>query len=365
VQTAFVFVAALLGYRTGNAIAVVQWVGVVFVSVLFHELGHALVARRSGYRPWIELHGMGGLTHLERVATTPPATWASDLAIALAGPFFGLALGASVWAAAHAFPVVAEHEAARAIIADLLWANVGWSLLNLLPMLPWDGGLASRALLRRLFPRHGELMSYGLSVVVASTGFLLALYSRSLWMGYLAGRALIDSLLMLRRYRFEARLVRAWSLWDAGSLEAGRHAAEALAIHAPDPPSRARAVELVVFASLGLKDSLGAKAAYDAYPAGIPKSALLTGIVELDSGDRAMAIEHLRSVPPGLLLRVLSSLVLQWANSGWEDRATDWLDEATCAALPRVVVQQLEVRLAREGKRSLSTHIQEMRVRAG
>jgi len=71
-----------------------------------------------------------------------------------------------------------------------------------------------------------------------------------------------------------------------------------------------------VFASLGLKDSLGAKAAYDAYPAGIPKSALLTGIVELDSGDRAMAIEHLRSVPPGLLLRVLSSLVLQWATLG-------------------------------------------------
>jgi Zn-dependent protease len=362
VQAAFLFLAAFLAfaYRSGDAASVAEWVGVVFVSVLFHELGHAIVARRAGYQPWIELHGMGGLTHLDRTEATPPPTWTSDLAIALAGPFFGFALGGAVWSAAHAFPGFTERDAVRAIVRDLLWANVGWSVLNLLPMLPWDGGLAARAVLRRVFPRQGDRMAYRLSVIVASAGLAVALYSRNLWIGYLAGRALIDSLRVLRRYRFEASLGRAWDLWDRGAIDAARSAAEALSARAPDPLSRARAVELVVFACLGLKDSAGAKAAYDAYPAGIAKSVLLAGIVELDCGDRAKAGEHLRNVAPGLLLRVLFPLVMTWARSGWEDRAKDWLDEATCAALPKEVTLELESRLSQGGQRSLSAHLHEM-----
>lgn len=363
VHTAFIFVAALLGYRADDARAIVEWVGIVFVSVLFHELGHALVARRAGYEPWIELHGMGGLTHLERTKTTPLATWSSDLAIALAGPVFGLMLGATVWIAARMFPYLTEHDTARTIVFDLLWANVGWSVLNLLPMLPWDGGLATRAVLRRLFPKRGEPVSYGVSLVVASAGLALALYSRSVWMAYLTGRALIDSLRALRRFRFEARLGRAWGAWDRGLLEPARSAAEALARHAPDPLSRARAVELVVFACLGLQDSARARTAYEAYPSGIPKSALLAGIVELDCGNRAQAARLLGVVPPALLRRVFSSLVVQWANSGWEDRAKDWLDQTICSILPREVMQELEDRLSREGKPSLSSHLHEMRLR--
>jgi Zn-dependent protease len=364
VQVAFVFVAALLGYGAGDAAGVARWVGVVFVSVLFHELGHAIVARRAGYEPWIELHGMGGLTHLERTETTRPATWTSDLAIAVAGPLFGLALGGAVWTVARAFPGFGEREIARALVRDLLWANVGWSLLNLVPMLPWDGGLAARAVLGRLFPRRGERMAYRLSVVVASAGLALALYSRSLWIGYLAGRALIDSLRALRRYRFEAGLGRAWALWDQGSLEPTRRAAEALLAWAPDSLSRARAVELVVFASLGLQDPEGAKSAYDGYPAGVPKSALLCGMVELDCGDRARAVAYLQKVAPPLLLRVLFPLVMAWASSGWGERAMDWLDATTCAALPREVMAELETRLSHGGQGALSAHVHEMLGRA-
>jgi Zn-dependent protease len=362
VQAAFLVVAAFLGYRPGDTLAVVEWVGVVFVSVLFHEFGHAIVARRAGYQPWIELHGMGGLTHLERTEATPAPTWTSDLAIAVAGPLFGLALGGAVWAATRAFPAFAEREAARTIVRDLLWANVGWSVLNLLPMLPWDGGLAVRAVLGRLFPRRGERMAYRLSVMVASMGLAFALYSRSLWIGYLAGRALIDSLRVLRRFRFEAHLGRAWGMWDQGMLEPARRAAEDLTARAPDPLSRARAVELVVFACLGLQDSDGAKSAYDGYPAGIAKSALLSGIVELDCGDRAKAVEQLQKVAPALLVRVLFPLVMTWASSGWEDRAKDWLDQATCAALPGQVIDELQARLSKGGQQSLSAHIRDQQL---
>src|SRR5580658_9638026 len=96
VRLEFMIIAALLGPAGANALQIASWVGVVSVSVLFHELGHALVARRYGYRPWIELYGMGGLTHLERLEDTANPAWTSDLAIAIAGPLFGLALGSAV-----------------------------------------------------------------------------------------------------------------------------------------------------------------------------------------------------------------------------------------------------------------------------
>ncbi len=364
VQAAFFFVAALLGYAPGDTLAVAMWVGVVLVSVLFHELGHAIVARRAGYAPWIELHGMGGLTHLERTDSTPPPTWTSDLAIAIAGPLFGFALGGAVWAVARLFPAFAGREGVQSVVRDLLWANIGWSFLNLLPMLPWDGGLAARAVLSRVFPRDGERMAYGLSVIVAGSGLALALYSRNLWIGYLAGRALIDSLRVLRRYRFETNLGRAWGEWDRGSFESARRAAGALAAKGPDPLSRARALELVVFSCLALRDSAGAKSGYDGYPDAVSKSPLLSGIVELDRGDRAKAITHLQKVAPSLLSRLLHPLLATWASSGWEDRAKDWLDETTCSALPESVMNELEARLAQGGHASLSAHIHEMRCHA-
>ena len=37
------------------------WLAVVTVSILIHELGHAVAIRYYGYRPWITLYGLGGL----------------------------------------------------------------------------------------------------------------------------------------------------------------------------------------------------------------------------------------------------------------------------------------------------------------
>ena len=36
------------------------WIVAVFLSILIHELGHALVMRAYGFRPWITLYGLGG-----------------------------------------------------------------------------------------------------------------------------------------------------------------------------------------------------------------------------------------------------------------------------------------------------------------
>src|SRR5260370_12300187 len=68
----------------------VPWIAIVFVSVLFHELGHALIALRFGYRPQIELLWSGG----GRPSHTPPPLprfwgYAVPLSRALSAPVSG------------------------------------------------------------------------------------------------------------------------------------------------------------------------------------------------------------------------------------------------------------------------------------
>ncbi|HVO30110.1 MAG TPA: tetratricopeptide repeat protein, partial [bacterium] len=71
------------------------------------------------------------------------ATRARRIAISLAGPFSGICFGALVLVAAPAtigVPLLAS------VRADLLWINLGWGVLNLLPILPLDGGHVTAAL---------------------------------------------------------------------------------------------------------------------------------------------------------------------------------------------------------------------------
>ncbi len=56
------------------------WLAAVTVSILIHELGHALAIRYYGYRPWITLYALGGLASYnpkKSLATIPCLSWAS------------------------------------------------------------------------------------------------------------------------------------------------------------------------------------------------------------------------------------------------------------------------------------------------
>jgi len=107
----------------------------VLVSILVHELGHAIVGRRMGLRPLgILLHGFGGLCRYDRA----PRGLQGAL-VSVAGPAAGLLLGAIagvVWLTQG--PVLPDWAAWT--VVNLAIINVFWSLFNLLPMLPLDGG---------------------------------------------------------------------------------------------------------------------------------------------------------------------------------------------------------------------------------
>src|SRR5262245_50311691 len=94
IEATFFVTALVLGSGRGVGAELAIWVVVSLVSVLWHELGHALVARAFGLAPSIALHAWGGLTSFE---TERPLPYVRDLLISVAGPAAGLVLGALVY----------------------------------------------------------------------------------------------------------------------------------------------------------------------------------------------------------------------------------------------------------------------------
>lgn len=172
------------------------------VSVLLHELGHAVMSRRHGIGVrGITLEMLGGYTEMEREAPRPGV----ELMVSLAGPAVSLLLGLFAGGVAAALPA---GTTARELAYQVALSNVVIAIFNALPGLPLDGGRALQAVLwaatgdphraRRIAAHAGR----GLAVAcVAGAGLLYAqgylstigivfvlLVSATIWFG--AGQAL-------------------------------------------------------------------------------------------------------------------------------------------------------------------------------
>lgn len=112
----------------------------LFVSVLLHELGHSVVARRYKIPVRrITLFIFGGVSQIEAEAATAGA----DFRIAVAGPLVSLALAALFAVLA---PVVAGVSPLLALARYLAYINIALALFNLIPGFPLDGGRGLRAI---------------------------------------------------------------------------------------------------------------------------------------------------------------------------------------------------------------------------
>ena len=120
-----------------------------FISILLHELSHALVARLEGIEIYdIQLHIFGGWARL----VGEPRTALAELRIALAGPLSSLLLSlvfglCFLLLQPFSPDPLALTDAAASAFKYLLVANLTLALFNLLPGLPLDGGRVLRALL--------------------------------------------------------------------------------------------------------------------------------------------------------------------------------------------------------------------------
>src|SRR5215211_5021779 len=168
----------------GKAFALAVAASLLFpASILLHELGHALVARRNGIEVGgIELWLLGGLARMQ-AARTPGA----EFAVAVAGPLVSLALVAIGFALGltvldwQDFKAGAQLElrpgigAVEAVLGYVTGINLFVFLFNLIPGLPLDGGrmalalawwrTGDRARATRLAATLGRFVAYGLSAL--------------------------------------------------------------------------------------------------------------------------------------------------------------------------------------------------------
>lgn len=210
VHPIFWLVAVLLGIRGRETppLALLIWVGCVFVSILVHELGHAVAIRAHGWRPWITLYGFGGLASYQ--PTRHDAR--SQILISAAGPAAGFLfiafVMAAVQASGHTVQLFPDPDASNLlppwaafeifdsfnvnVLVFYLWQiNILWGLLNLLPIYPLDGGQIMRELCLNSNRSRGIEQSLWISIVVsAGVAILAILQFRDLFLalmfGYLA-----------------------------------------------------------------------------------------------------------------------------------------------------------------------------------
>jgi len=130
-----------VAYLSGGLLAALG----LLASILVHELGHAVVARRNGVKVRrISLWAFGGVAQLEG----EPADPAAEFKIAGVGPAISLLVGLGLLLPAAAVPGVPG-----ATLGWLASINIILAVFNLIPGAPLDGG---RVLHAWLWKRHGD-----------------------------------------------------------------------------------------------------------------------------------------------------------------------------------------------------------------
>ncbi len=154
-HTTFLLLIGWVGFsywmQTHSLSSTLQGVGfllALFVSVVLHEYGHALTARRYGIKTRdITLLPIGGLARLERMPDKP----IQEFWVALAGPFVNAVIAAVLFAylvvSNTLAPLTGLSLTGGPFLERLMSVNLTLLLFNLIPAFPMDGGRVLRALM--------------------------------------------------------------------------------------------------------------------------------------------------------------------------------------------------------------------------
>ena len=185
--TFFILIAWLLllyfttpGSTPLEALTRIGFVLTLFLCVVLHEYGHALMARHYGIKTRdITLLPIGGVARLERIPREP----SRELAVALAGPAVNMVIAAVLYVIlfAASWPLGSLEGALGQpgghFLASLAYLNVVLAVFNLLPAFPMDGGRVLRALLAMHIPRVqatriASFMGQGMAVLFGLAGLM-------------------------------------------------------------------------------------------------------------------------------------------------------------------------------------------------
>jgi stage IV sporulation protein FB len=161
VNITFFIIAVFLGLQIRDFLRLFLWVVIVFVSILLHELGHAFASSFYGRAPSIELRWSGGLTSSARYSML---SYPKEIFISFAGPLAGFLFGALLFLLKNFLGPVANAGLLGWLIQTLLWVNIGWGVLNLIPVLPLDGGMIMRNAYHWLRSPYDDRTPYIISI---------------------------------------------------------------------------------------------------------------------------------------------------------------------------------------------------------
>jgi len=268
----------------------------LLLSLLIHEGGHAGAVLWFGGNARIRLHAFGGETANDLKLSAP-----RQFLLTAAGPLAGFAAMGVSYALMRRLIMTGHLVAAPMdFLGAMIRINFFWSAVNLLPVIPMDGGRLLAIILMPRFGVRGLKFVYGVGVVL---GGALALY------GFASGQLLTAATFGL----FAANGVNAWRALarrtpqdDDPALQAEVQEAETLANAGRDEEAKTRLIALRARAGRGRLYEVSTE---------------LLGRVQARNGARAEAVELLTSVEPQLVYSSRITLLSLLAESGAHARA--------------------------------------------
>ena len=268
-------------YRVTFALTIGLWMLIISSAVLVQELARAVTSLALGYQAVIRLGGLGGSTQTVAApeAPNPPMPWHHELFILMAGPLSGLALGLFAGVCLLAASAVGSlPHGLEYVLKGVCFTNLFWSLLNLVPVAPLNGGAIARVVLMRLFGRVGFLLAQILTLLVASLAVV----------AIAAAQPIVALLFSLYCFR---------AIWQINAYRRGE-APQGQAAH----PASASLTEAETLAAQGKLDDAerGAVGVLRSHaPAALRSRAhAVLGWVSVKRGDGAAALEHFARADP-------------------------------------------------------------------
>ena len=172
-----------------DILLVLVFVFAAFLSIMIHELGHALTIRKYGQPAAITLQAFGGY------ASFPAGKLdrKQSFVVTAAGPVLQFVFGVLLIVLTLSISIP-EGSLFVPFLRDLIWVSIAWSILNCLPVYPMDGGQMMAAILGPKKQHNVHLISSIVAVIIGIAGYLyigtillpifMALFAWQNWQSY-------------------------------------------------------------------------------------------------------------------------------------------------------------------------------------
>jgi len=219
------------GYNLIQTLWSILFVLSIFVTVVMHELGHALAAKNYGIKTKdITLLPIGGLARLEKLPEKP----VEELVVAFAGPLVNVVL-ALMTGFVISIPDDPDMLTAKLsggvdghnFLLNFFIVNIVLAIFNLIPAFPMDGGRVLRALLAFKFKRHiatriaariGQLIAIGFIILGFFKNPFLIFIGLFVIMGAQMEAEYTESRFFLKGYKVRDVIMKQYQTIDANEL---------------------------------------------------------------------------------------------------------------------------------------------------